>query len=254
MLPLWKEMTWKDRTNVFVRDTGNDLLMIYGNSENLNTGTAYFRISTSSTPVAVMSGLGTMELLYLSLDNQVQHAHYYVDPTYGQYTWDTSSNGLAAQQFISPPTAVSSGSGRVDVFGIAPGGNVAHSFYQVKDGGRGVWAAWESLGSGGGGFSSSIAAVAPLGTNRIAIWGLGLDKAVYFRTFDGAAWSLRWAAAGNIFISAPTLVSSCPGTYDVFGIGNDNAVWHVRRNETANTWSPGYQRWESLGGWMRAFA
>jgi hypothetical protein len=95
----------------------------------------------------------------------------------------------------------------------------------------------------GGIFTSPPAGVA-LGTNRLDVFGLGLDYSVYHKTYDAAAnqWTPDWEDLGGNFTCTPVAVSISPDTIDLFGLGPDQTMLHRRLN--ANVWSA----WEELGG------
>ncbi len=99
------------------------------------------------------------------------------------------------------------------------------------------WHGWESLG----GIIESPPVVVSWGPDRLDIFAIGTDQALYHRWWDGAAWG-GWESLGGILVSTPSVVSWGPNRIDIFGVGTDNALWHK--------WWDGAQwgGWESLGG------
>ncbi len=101
------------------------------------------------------------------------------------------------------------------------------------------WGGWESLG---GSFPSSTPSSVSWGENRLDIFSVGNNGAVWHKWWDGRRWG-GWESLGGFF-SNPSLssVSWGPNRIDVFGIGTDRALWHQ--------WWDGrrWGRWESLGG------
>jgi uncharacterized protein YvpB len=69
----------------------------------------------------------------------------------------------------------------------------------------------------------------------------GTDGAIWFKGWDGAAWS-GWSSLGGPFTGAPAVASWGPGRVDVFTTGLDQQLWH--RWFAGGGWSG----WESLGG------
>ena len=90
--------------------------------------------------------------------------------------------------------------------------------------------------------SNSVAAVS-WGANRLDIFGIGLDNAMYHRAWDGSAWSRDWQGLGRAFISPPSAVSWGANRLDIFGIGPDNAMYHQAWDGSA--W---LRDWQGLGG------
>lgn len=99
------------------------------------------------------------------------------------------------------------------------------------------WGGWESLG---GVLESPPKAVA-WGPNRLDIFALGTDSALYHRWWDGAAWG-GWESLGGVIESPPEVVSWRPDRLDIFALGTDHALWH--RWWDGASWGG----WESLGG------
>jgi hypothetical protein len=103
---------------------------------------------------------------------------------------------------------------------------------------------WDDLG---GVFTSVPAAVAATPQSptphQLDVFGLGLDYAMYHKTFDGTNWTAEWENIGGIFISAPGVIERQSGRIDVFGVGLDYAMYH--RFLQGGRWS---RSWERLGG------
>jgi hypothetical protein len=99
------------------------------------------------------------------------------------------------------------------------------------------WGGWGSLG----GILTSPPSVAAWGPNRLDVFGLGQDHALWHRWWDGTAWG-GWESLGGILTSPPSVVSWLPNRLDVFGLGQDHALWHRWWDGTA------WGGWESLGG------
>src|SRR5207245_1910881 len=82
------------------------------------------------------------------------------------------------------------------------------------------------------------------GTNRLDLFGLGMEHALWHRWWNGSSWG-GWESLGGILTSPPTAVTWGPNRLDVFGVGTDSAVWH--RWWDGMSWGG----WESLGGSRR---
>src|SRR5262249_51703383 len=68
--------------------------------------------------------------------------------------------------------------------------------------------------------------VSAWGPNRLDVFALGLDGAVYHKAWNGSVWQPSpsgWESLGGGFISPPRVVSWGANRLDVFGIGLDGA-------------------------------
>ena len=91
--------------------------------------------------------------------------------------------------------------------------------------------------------------VAAWGTNRLDIFGIGTDGAMFHKAWDGAAWRpslLDWERLGGIFTSPPAVTAWGNNRLDIFGLGTDGAMFHKAWDGTA--WRPSLLDWERLGG------
>ena len=90
--------------------------------------------------------------------------------------------------------------------------------------------AWEWLG---GIFTSAPAAIA-WGAERVDVFGVGMDHAMYQRTANGETWSANWQSIGGTFTSAASVVLSGPNQLNLFARGAD---FTLRGNRTDGaTW------------------
>ncbi|HEX4774703.1 MAG TPA: hypothetical protein VH234_04260 [Candidatus Saccharimonadales bacterium] len=129
------------------------------------------------------------------------------------------------------PTAVSWGSGRVDVFERGADNNIYHKYYSNG------WSGWENLG----GATYDAPAVASWGSGRLDLFIRGTDNAIYHKWYqDGSGWS-GWEAVsgGNTTYSAPTAVSWGSGRIDLVVRGTDNNVYH-------KYYQNGWSGWEAI--------
>jgi hypothetical protein len=145
-------------------------------------------------------------------------------------TW--SSWGSLGGTVTSPPTAVSWGPNRMDVFAKGTNHALWHRWWDGS-----AWGGWESLG---GVLTSPPAAVA-WGPNRLDIFALGQNHGLWHRWWNGSSWG-GWESLGGVLTTQPHAVAWGPNRLDVFGIGLDTALWHRWWN--GSSWGG----WESLGG------
>jgi hypothetical protein len=99
------------------------------------------------------------------------------------------------------------------------------------------WGGWESLG----GVLLSPPSAVCWAPNRIDVFVVGTDNALWHRWWDGQSWG-GWESLGGVLASPPVPVSWGADRLDVFVVGTDNALWH--RWWDGQSWGG----WESLGG------
>ncbi|HEY5183716.1 MAG TPA: hypothetical protein VIM19_02160 [Actinomycetes bacterium] len=99
------------------------------------------------------------------------------------------------------------------------------------------WGGWESLG----GTLETEPAVVSWAPNRLDVFTIGTDSALWHRWWDGSSWG-GWESLGGLLESEPVAVSWAPNRIDVFALGTDHALWH--RWWDGSSWGG----WESLGG------
>src|SRR6266446_6063170 len=99
------------------------------------------------------------------------------------------------------------------------------------------WGGWESLG----GVLESPPRVVAWAPNRLDIFVVGTNSALWHRWWDGSAWG-GWESLGGVLTTPPEVVSWGTNRLDVFALGTDHALWH--RWWDGSAWGG----WESLGG------
>ena len=130
---------------------------------------------------------------------------------------------------------------RTDVFAV--GVDYAMYHQTLWNGAPEQGAGWENLG---GIFTSAPAAVSWHAggiVGRIDLFGLGLDRAMYRKIWNGVAWSADWERLGGTFSSAASVVSWGPDRMDVFVRGAD----YTLRHRAFNSFGP-LNDWQNLGG------
>lgn len=100
----------------------------------------------------------------------------------------------------------------------------------------------------------SSAGVTTWSANRLDIFGVGTDNAMYHKAWTGSAWYPSvsgWENLGGVFNSPPRVVSWSPNRLDIFGLGTDNAMYH--KAWSGSSWYPSASGWENLGGVFNLF-
>jgi Tc toxin complex TcA C-terminal TcB-binding domain len=178
------------------------------------------------------------------IEGSPQYDIFAVGP--GQALWHKYSDGSSWSDWenlggilTSAPAVASQTDGTVDVFATSTDNAMWHLSYS-----QGVASGWTSLG---GLFHQGPAAGTPE-IDSIDVFGVGLDDQLWQRSGANGGWAGAWQQAARVgplpaggLRSAPTVVGS-GGSYDVFVMGGDSALWHTGFDGAA--WSG----WTSLGG------
>ena len=106
-----------------------------------------------------------------------------------------------------------------------------------------------SIGTEAGAPRQSSSPVVAWGANRLDVFVLGTDRALYHKWWNGAAWGpslTGYEAMGGVCTSAPQVVAWGPNRLDVFVTGTDSALYHKWWNGAA--WGPSLTGYENMGG------
>lgn len=92
------------------------------------------------------------------------------------------------------------------------------------------------------------------GPNRLDIFVIGTDSALYHKWWNGSAWGpsiTGYENMGGTCTSQPRVVAWGPNRLDVFVTGTDSALYHKWWNGSA--WGPSLTGYEFMGGVISAF-
>jgi hypothetical protein len=95
----------------------------------------------------------------------------------------------------------------------------------------------------------SSSPVVAWGANRLDVFVIGTDRALYHKWWNGTAWGpslTGYEGMGGTCTSSPQVVAWGPNRLDVFVTGTDSALYHKWWNGSA--WGPSLTGYESLGG------
>ena len=215
---------------------------------------------------AVSCGSGRIDIYYLEPSSQGEPAFQAATQQWTAATqWNASNYKLGGGPFATPPVAVTSHARRppqvpdprqpvstlaeaessrigllpcrTDIFAV----DQKLSMRQLT-----LWNSvvppspqWANLG---GVFLSAPGAVNWEG-ERIDLFGVGTDYAMYRRVWNGAAWTSDWERLGGAFSSACSIVKMQAGQIDVFARGADNTLRHRAFTPTGPV-----NDWQNLGG------
>jgi hypothetical protein len=112
------------------------------------------------------------------------------------------------------------------------------------------WGGSQTFWEGFGGTFRSLLPVVSWGMNRLDIFGIGTDNAMYHKYWSDAGWQpARFEPLGGSFNSTPAAVCWGADRIDVFCLGADNSMFHKALTATGvgATGATG-ANWEALGG------
>lgn len=141
---------------------------------------------------------------------------------------------------VGDPDVVSWGTNRLDIFVRWNDNTLRHRW--STDGGA-TWngSGWENLGgtltSGPGATSWDV--------NRLIVFVRGLDGGLWYRRWDGSAWS-GWQSLGGALSADPDAASRGTNRVDVFVRWSDNTLRRRWSTDGGLTWS----EWQNLGDVM----
>ncbi len=95
----------------------------------------------------------------------------------------------------------------------------------------------------------SSSPVVAWGANRLDVFVLGSNRALYHKWWNGSAWGpslTGYEAMGGVCTSSPQGVAWGPNRLDVFVTGTDSALYHKWWNGSA--WGPSVTGYENMGG------
>ncbi|KAJ6499817.1 hypothetical protein DFH09DRAFT_1289897 [Mycena vulgaris] len=161
-------------------------------------------------------------------------------------TWNNGFVNLGGQHRTSP-SVVSWGLDRIDIFTEGMDSVTYHKWWDGKQWGpSGPTGPYESMGGILVGRPKAVC----WGPNRIDLFGIGLNSALYHKWWDGTQWGPSgpagcWEHISGIFRGTPEVVSWSQGRLDVFVIGLDSAVYHKWWD---GNWGPSVTGYERMGG------
>jgi len=180
-----------------------------------------------SPPAAVSSKRGHLDVFHRSVDKGVYVKHL------ADSTWSSWVN-LGGKTEGNLAT-VSWGPDRVDIYAL--GGAEGQTPYRKTKDGETWSSTWEDLD---GRFKSELAAVS-WSPGRIDVVGIGLNDAMFIKSYSGGRWLAGWNSLGGSFNSPPTIVSRGSGLLDVFAVDKSGVPQWKSFN---GAWS----EWQTLGG------
>ncbi|HEY1261150.1 MAG TPA: hypothetical protein VGF34_18015 [Stellaceae bacterium] len=152
-----------------------------------------------------------------------------------QPTW--FSHAAPVGQFITgPPVVILDAQGCAQVFVVSDTGEMWNVRQTAP---AGAWTGWNTLGTGGVGFSDRPA-VAASGDGRLELFVRGNDNALWhaWQTAVGNGWS-EWVSFGDAgvgFQDHPAMAPSADGRLELFITGLDGNLWHTWQTEASNGW------------------
>ena len=103
--------------------------------------------------------------------------------------------------------------------------------------------------AGGAAPRQSSSPVLAWAANRLDVFVLGTDRAMYHKWWNGSSWGpslTGYEAMGGVCTSVPQAVAWGPNRLDVFVTGTDQALYHKWWN--GSSWGPSLTGYEAMGG------
>lgn len=182
-------------------------------------------------PSAVSWGPNRLDIFALDLNLNIRHQWF--DGSWGAGESLLTPPSALPWPALLPPTAVSSGPGRLDIFTLrSPNFDLWHQWFD------GSWGSWESLGTPGFGVGmpglGGLPSLVSWGPKRLDVFAVGLPKGgpynqVWHGWSDGRAWGPgEWFdPKAALDQQGLTAVSWGPGRLDIFTMkGDHTSLFH----------------------------
>jgi Repeat of unknown function (DUF346) len=186
------------------------------------------QLASGTGPAACAQDANSLDVFVKGTDNALWYRHY---QSGSWSSWKSLGGSLT-----SSPAAVSRSAGKIDVF---VRGNDGALWTRATTNGGTSWSNWYKIG--GQLAPNTGPAAYAWGDARIGWVVTGTNKALYHMWKDSAG-THSWQSLGGILTSSPAAMSPTSGVIDVYGRGNDGAIY--QREYKNNAWSS----WTSLGG------
>ncbi len=174
-------------------------------------------IAAGSSPAVSSWGANRLDVFVRGADNAIWHVWW------NGMTWSGWETQGTAGVAMSSPAAVSSGSDHIDLFAAGADGNLYQKTWNGVS-----WSLWKrpALPPPPGIAAGSSPAVSSWGANRLDVFVLGTDNAIWHASWNGTAWS-SWDTEGNpgVAISSPAAVSWGTDHIDLFAAGADGKLY-----------------------------
>ena len=99
-----------------------------------------------------------------------------------------------------------------------------------------------------GGVCNSPPTAVDWSPNRLDVFVVGPDSALYHKWWNGSSWGpsvTEFEYMGGVCNSPPTAVAWSPNRLDVFVVGPDSALYHKWWN--GSSWGPSVTAFEDMG-------
>ena len=154
-------------------------------------------------------------------------------------TWQSLKTGEA--NLFGSPAAVAAADGHLEVFALGQDGTLWHKW---QDGGKDVWSQWISRGAPAEHLLNSAPAVGVNADGRLEVFSVsqGAELWSIAQQAAGNGWS-EWVSHGTpsgvLFgsDSTPAVIRAADGHVELFIVGNDLALWHMRQTVPGGSWS-----------------
>lgn len=208
--------------NVFTVASDNQL---YGQYWNGSAWTGFSSIVSNvmSDPAPIMNG-STLNMFYRGGDNQIYNGFK------SGSTWSWGSMGTTQMQ--GNPTAMTFGTGEMDVFALGTDGHPYYDTWLTATG----WSGWQSTGN----FMASDLKGAQYGSS-LYLFARGGDNVPYYIVRNGGTWG-SWSSLGGSVVGNPAVLNyGAESELDVYFNTSVNQIWKITYT------SSGWGSWGNMG-------
>jgi hypothetical protein len=240
--------TWGvNRLDIFANDTTGQVWHV--SYDGFNWSWESIGFNAASDPVAVSWGPNRLDVFARLSGNT--YGHQFWGGSGWPATWEPHGPPPNTS-FASRPTLVSEDWNQLDILGIGSNGDVYRQSWtgtQWYPGGTTGWERLNTLGT-----SAGVPAVATWTKGRFDEFNVDISGTAWHRPYQNG-WGLE--AHGGVFTADLFVVSWGPNRLDVFGRGQDSAIywqywpsgqWVPNPNPVGTSWSPAIDQWISIGG------
>jgi hypothetical protein len=202
-------------------------------------------VRTNSDPAVIFTAGSVVHVFVIGTDNAVWYTRQTGIDTFSAF----QSLGGTVDPNTSPAVERDHSSARLHLFVVGTDNALWH---RSQAPGSDTWLNWESFG--GALRDNTSPAVARNSDGRLQVFVVGTPNGLYSKsqqTPGNSFWTTSYQSLGgqvdsNTSPAAVWVISG--GRMEVFVLGTNNALWHIRQTESnSNTWSS----WLSLGGGLR---
>jgi hypothetical protein len=207
-----------------------------------------------SAPAIATHGDGSrLQVFGIGIDNRMYYGEYVVGTDAAGVTWEQ----LGTRSFIAAPAAAIPLYGSSTVYAVGLGTDnrmwITRRVLSVSNPGTFTWTSWAAIPAGI--FTSGPAVVTDVSSQRVHVFGVGMDSRIWRATSSdqGSSWTVAWVPVGDgVFASGPAAaMPSDDKRIHLFGRGVPYTqfpdqfsppvlVWRAFSADGGSNWNPAF--------------